>query len=150
MRPQLIDVEILVREIRQAGLTHPIIGYLTFVEAPRDIAVVEGIYDINPGWPKGAMPRFEEFATKYRAAHFALFPEPDEWTAFGYDAMNLAIAAIHRAAQTGAVTRESVAAAMEIFREQPFEGVTGAIQFDERGDRLDQPFYFKRMVNGQW
>jgi len=39
---------------------------------------------------------------------------------------------------------------METFRDQPYQGVTGVIQFDEFGDLLDQPVYFKRVVNGQW
>jgi ABC-type branched-subunit amino acid transport system substrate-binding protein len=68
------------------------------------------------------------------------------------------IAAIRLAAEpalsgaegTGEVTRESVATAMETFRDQPYQGVTGVIQFDEYGDLLDQPVYFKRVVNGQW
>lgn len=150
-RQQVLNSEWLVQQIRQAGLSLPIIGYVTSMSiGARSDAAHEGIYDINPGRPEGAMPGFDEFAAKYRAAHFTLFPEPDDWTAFSYDAMNIAITAVRRAAETGVVTRESVATAMETFREQPFQGVTGAIQFDEHGDRLDQPFYFKRMVNGQW
>jgi ABC-type branched-subunit amino acid transport system substrate-binding protein len=69
---------------------------------------------------------------------------------FGYDAMNLATAAIRLAAETGTVTRASVAAAMETFRRQPYQGLTGPIQFDEFGDLLDQPVYFQKVVNGQW
>jgi hypothetical protein len=29
-------------------------------------------------------------------------------------------------------------------------GVFGTIQFDDHGDLLDQPVYFKKVVNGQW
>ncbi|MFB0535422.1 MAG: hypothetical protein ACETWR_10610, partial [Anaerolineae bacterium] len=68
------------------------------------------------------------------------------------------IAAVRQAAEpalsgaegTGEVTRESVAAAMETLRHEPYEGVIGTIQFDEYGDLLDQPVYFKKVVNGQW
>jgi len=28
--------------------------------------------------------------------------------------------------------------------------VIGTIQFDEYGDLLDQPVYFKKVVNGRW
>jgi ABC-type branched-subunit amino acid transport system substrate-binding protein len=60
------------------------------------------------------------------------------------------LAAIRLAADAGEVTRESVAAAMEAFRTGPYQGVIGAIQFDEVGDLLDQPVYFQKVVNGQW
>jgi ABC-type branched-subunit amino acid transport system substrate-binding protein len=39
---------------------------------------------------------------------------------------------------------------METFRHEPYQGVIGAIQFDEVGDLLDQPVYFQKVVNGQW
>ena len=81
-------------------------------------------------------------------------PDPDDsqakWAPFGYDASSVIIAAIRLAAETGEVTPESVAAAMETFREEPYQGVTGVIQFDEYGDLLDQPVYFRKVVDGQW
>jgi len=60
------------------------------------------------------------------------------------------IAAVRQAAEGGEVTRQSVATAMETFRNEPYEGVTGIIQFDEYGDLLDQSVSFKKVVNGQW
>ena len=131
---------------------------------------MEGIYDAVPGWPHGAMPGYTGFAERYRQASFAILPDPDgslaQWAPFGYDAAGVIIAAIRLAAEpalspalsevegeskwTGEVTPESVAAAMETFRHEPYQGVIGTIQFDEYGDLLNQPVYFKKMVNGEW
>jgi ABC-type branched-subunit amino acid transport system substrate-binding protein len=100
------------------------------------------------------MPGYAAFAQRYREAGFAVMPDPDDfqakWAPFGYDAAGMIIAATRLAAETGAVTPESVATAMETFREQPYQGVTGVIQFDEFGDLLDQPVHFKKVINGQW
>jgi serine/threonine-protein kinase len=157
-RPQAwANSDLLVQQIRETGLTLPIISVFAFLGSPAGTAA-EGLYDLIPGRPKAAMPGYTDFAAKYRAANFALVPEPLPMAPFGYDAMNLAIAAIRLAAEpalsgaegTGTVTRESVAAAMETFRRQPYQGLTGAIQFDEYGDLLDQPVYFQKVVNGQW
>jgi ABC-type branched-subunit amino acid transport system substrate-binding protein len=114
----------------------------------------EGIYDAVTGLPRAAMPGYAGFAERYREADFAVMPEPDDfqakWAPFGYDAAGVIIAAIRIAAETGVVTRSGVAAAMETFRSEPYQGLTGTIQFDEFGDLLDQPVYFQKVVNGQW
>jgi serine/threonine-protein kinase len=157
-RPQAwVNAGLLVQQIRETGLTLPIISVFAFLGSPPG-AAAEGVYDLILGRPKAAMPGYADFAAKYRAANFALIPEPLPTAPFGYDAMNLAIAAIRLAAEpalsgaegTGTVTRASVAAAMETFRRQPYQGLTGPIQFDEFGDLLDQPVYFQKVVNGQW
>jgi ABC-type branched-subunit amino acid transport system substrate-binding protein len=144
-----VNSGVLVQQIRETALTLPIISVFAFLGSPAGEAS-EGIYDLIPGRPKAAMPGYADFAAKYRAANFTLSPEPLPMAPFGFDAMNLAIAAIRLAAETGAVTPEGVATAMETFRDQPYQGVTGTIQFDEVGDLLDQPVYFKKVVNGQW
>lgn len=149
-RPQAwVDSEVLVPQIREAGLTMPIISVFGKF-GPSPGADVEGVYDLIPGRPKEAMPGYADFVAKYRAANFTLAPEPVSMAPFGYDAMNLTIAAIWLAAETGSVTRESVAAAVQTFHDQSYQGVTGTIQFDEYGDLVDQPFYFQKAVEGKW
>jgi serine/threonine-protein kinase len=153
-----VNSGLLVQQIRETGLTLPIISVFAFLGGSPAGAASEGVYDLIPGRPKAAMPGYADFAAKYRAANSALFPEPLPMAPFGYDAMNLAIAAVRIAAEpalsgaegTGTVTRASVAATMETFRRQPYQGLTGTIQFDEFGDLLDQPVYFQKVVNGQW
>jgi branched-chain amino acid transport system substrate-binding protein len=147
-----------VQQVRETGVEAVIVGVETFTHWPPFVFVLgdaaEGIYDAVPGRPRGAMPGYVGFAERYRGASFAILPDPDDslakWVPFAYDATGVVIAAIRSAAETGEVTRESVAAAMETFRHEPYQGVIGTIQFDEFGDLLDQPVYFKKVVNGQW
>jgi ABC-type branched-subunit amino acid transport system substrate-binding protein/DNA-binding beta-propeller fold protein YncE len=143
------DSALLVQQIRETSLTLPIVSVFGLMGSSMSLAS-EGVYNLMPGRPKAAMPGYADLATKYRAANFALFPEPLPLAPYGYDAMNLAIAAIRIAAETGTVSRASVAAAMETFRREPYQGLTCTIQFDEYGDLLDQPVYFQKVVNGQW
>ena len=145
-------------QVQETGVEAVIAGVQSFSDWPIFLSVLadaaEGIYDAVTGRPRSAMPGYAGFAERYREAGFGIVPDPDDslakWAPFGYDAAGVIIAAVRQAAEGGEVTRESVAAAMENFRHQPYQGVIGTIQFDEYGDLLDQPVYFKKVVNGQW
>jgi ABC-type branched-subunit amino acid transport system substrate-binding protein/sugar lactone lactonase YvrE len=153
-----LNVAWAAQQVLETGVEPVIVGVESFTAHAPTLAglgdATEGIYDAVPGWPHGAMPGYTGFAERYRQASFAIMPDPDgflaQWAPFGYDATGVIIAAVRQAAETGEVTRDSVAAAMETFRHEPYQGVIGTIQFDEYGDLLDQPVYFKKMVNGQW
>jgi ABC-type branched-subunit amino acid transport system substrate-binding protein len=153
-----LDATRAVQQVQQTGLEAAIVGVEAFTGLPMFLVALggaaEGIYDALTGRPQAAMPGYAGFAERYREAGFAVMPDPDDyrakWAPFGYDAAGVIIAAVRQAAETGQVTRESVAAAMETFRHQPYQGAIGTIQFDEYGDLLDQPVYFKKVVNGQW
>lgn len=153
-----LSPERAVQQVQEASPNAIIVGVESFANAPVFLTFLgdqaEGIYDAATGRPQAAMPGYADFAERYRKAEFAVMPDPDDiqakWAPFGYDATGVIIAAVRKAAKGGEVTRESVAAAMETFRHEPYQGVTGVIQFDEFGDLLDQPIYFKRVVNGQW
>jgi ABC-type branched-subunit amino acid transport system substrate-binding protein/sugar lactone lactonase YvrE len=156
--PRKLSPERAVQQVQDASPDAIIIGVESFTDLPVFLAFLgdqaEGIYDAVTGRPRAAMPGYAIFAEHYREAGFDVMPNPDDfqakWAPFGYDAAGVIIAAIRLAAEAGEVTRESVAAAMETFRHQPYQGVTGTIQFDEYGDLLDQPVYFRKVVNGQW
>jgi ABC-type branched-subunit amino acid transport system substrate-binding protein len=153
-----LSAERAVQQAQEASPNAIIVGVESFTNEPVFLSFMgdraEGIYDAVTGRPRAAMAGYASFAERYREAEFAIMPDPDDfqakWAPFGYDAAGVIIAAIRLAAETGAVTREGVATAMETFREQPYQGVTGVIQFDEFGDLLDQPVYFKKVVNDQW
>jgi len=153
-----LDTTRAVQQVLETDIEAVIVGVEAFSAVPIFLVTLgesaEGIYDAMTGLPRAAIPGYPAFAERYRKAGFAVMPEPDDvqakWAPFSYDAANIIIAAIRLAAETGAVTHESVATVMETFLHQPYQGVTGAIQFDEFGDLLDQPVYFKRVVNGKW
>jgi ABC-type branched-subunit amino acid transport system substrate-binding protein/DNA-binding beta-propeller fold protein YncE len=156
--PRRLSPERAVQQVQEASPNAIIIGVESFSGLPVFLTFLgdraEGIYDAVTGLPRAAMPGYASFAERYREAGFAVMPGPDDspakWAPFGYDAAGVIIAAVRQAAETGQVTRESVAAAMETFRHEPYQGVIGTIQFDEVGDLLDQPVYFQKVVNGQW
>jgi ABC-type branched-subunit amino acid transport system substrate-binding protein len=155
-----------VQQVQETGVEAVMVGVESFSGWSPFLFVLgdaaEGVYDAVTGRPRAAMPGYADFAERYRGAGFGIMPDPDDflakWAPFGYDAAGVIIAAVRQAAEpalsgaegTGEVTRESVAAAMEAFRHEPYQGVIGPIQFDEYGDLLDQPVYFKKVVNGQW
>jgi branched-chain amino acid transport system substrate-binding protein len=155
-----------VQQVQETDVEAVIVGVESFSQFPPFLFVLgdaaEGVYDAVTGRPRAGMPGYAGFAERYREAGFPIIPDPDDflakWAPFGYDAAGVIIAAIRRAAEpalsgaegTGEVTRESVAAAMETFRDESYQGVISTIQFDEYGDLLDQPVYFKKVVNGQW
>jgi ABC-type branched-subunit amino acid transport system substrate-binding protein len=155
-----------VQQVQEASPNAVIVGVESFANAPVFLSLLgdqaEGIYDSATGRPRAAMSGYASFSERYRGASFDIMPDPDDfqakWAPFGYDAAGVIIAAVRLAAEpalsgaegSGEVTPQTVATAMETFRSRPYEGVTGAIQFDEYGDLLDQPIYFKRVVSGQW
>jgi ABC-type branched-subunit amino acid transport system substrate-binding protein len=161
-----LSPERAVQQVQEASPNAIIVGVESFTDLPVFLAFLgdqaEGMYDAVTGRPRAAMPGYAHFAERYREADFAVMPDPDDteakWAPFGYDAAGVILAAIRLAAEpalsgaegTGAVTPKSVATAMETFRHEPYQGVTGTIQFDEYGDLLDQPVYFQKVVNGQW
>lgn len=63
--------------------------------------------------------------------------EPGPQAALAYDAANLLLTALERAiVNDGQPTREGVLAAL---REETYQGLTGSIAFDEKGEQIDPP-----------
>ncbi|RME09503.1 MAG: branched-chain amino acid ABC transporter substrate-binding protein [Ardenticatenia bacterium] len=58
--------------------------------------------------------------------------EPSPWSTYAYQAMQVILDSIERAAASGEVTRASVLDAMRNTKD--FEGITGVFSFDENGD----------------
>jgi ABC-type branched-subunit amino acid transport system substrate-binding protein len=156
--PRSLNPERIAQQMLETGVEALFVGvecfttHGTFLAGLGDAA--EGFYDAVPGWPRTGAPGYASFAQRYRRAGFAIQPDPDglmgEFASYGYDAAGVIIAAVRQAAERGEVTRASVAAAMETIRHEPYPGVFGMIQFDDHGDLLGQPVYFRKVVNGQW
>jgi branched-chain amino acid transport system substrate-binding protein len=85
-------------------------------------------------------------AAEFRAAYAARYPEDSTYSPEAYDAVMLAAESIKAA---GSLDRPAV---LEAFASLlPYEGVTGTINFDETGERLDAPvsFYQVQMHDGE-
>ncbi len=92
-------------------------------------AIAEGTYATMVGGDMEKMPAAQGFIRAYRAR----FGDPGQWAAYGYDAANILIEAVR---QAGKKDREAVLKAMRAL--PPFQGITGAVVFDERGDNKNQ------------
>jgi branched-chain amino acid transport system substrate-binding protein len=69
---------------------------------------------------------------------------PGEYAPYAYDAVLLVIEAMRRS--NSVIPRDF----MTELRDISFEGVTGSIQFDSNGDRLDPPSTIFVIKDGVW
>jgi len=120
---QARSLDIQSRFMGGDGLATPIFIQLASPE------IAEGTYATMVGGDMKKVPSAAQFVKAYEAR----FGEVGQWAAYGYDAANILIAAIQKA---GGKDRVAVLKAM---REIPrFEGVTGEVVFDKKGDNKNQ------------
>jgi branched-chain amino acid transport system substrate-binding protein len=124
---------LLLRQARSLNITAPFMGGdglatpILIQLASAEIA--EGTYATMVGGDMKKVPSAQEFVKAYESK----FGELGQWSAFGYDSANILIEAIKKA---GLKDRESI---LKTMREIPhFQGVTGEVVFDEKGDNKHQ------------
>lgn len=100
----------------------------------------EGVFATMVGGDTQKMPGAEGFITAYEAQYGRV----GQWSAYGYDSANVALAAM---AQAKKKDRASVLSAMRAI--PGFAGITGAIVFDEKGDNKNQFIGIFKVVDGQ-
>ncbi len=124
---------LLIRQARSLGIASILMGgdglaTPIFIQLASP-EIVEGTYSTMVGGDMKKVPSAAEFVKAYEAR----FGQLGQWSAYGYDAANIAIQAIQKA---GTKDREAVLKAM---REIPqFSGVTGNVVFDAKGDNQNQ------------
>ncbi len=140
MNPDLIyfggiypEGALLLRQARSLDVKATLMGgdglaSLVFVElASAELA--EGAYATMVGGDMKKMPSASQFIQDYES-HYG---EVGQWSAYGYDAANIIIQAIQKAATKNRLK------VLEAIREIPsFQGVTGEVVFDEKGDNKNQ------------
>ncbi|MGB5081240.1 MAG: branched-chain amino acid ABC transporter substrate-binding protein [Burkholderiales bacterium] len=102
---------------------------------------VEGTIASFPGLPLDRMPRGKGFGEKYRAKwnQDVVLYAPQ-----GYDAFNVFVAAMKKADSTEPAKFLPALAAID------YNGITGPIRFDEKGDIKDGPITMFKAVGGKW
>ncbi len=135
---------LLLRQMRALDIKAPIMGgdgiaTLTFSElATANIA--EGTYATMVGGDMHQVPAAASFIRDYEAKYGPL----GQWSAYGYDSANVLIESIRKAADK---SRPSV---LKAIREIPkFQGVTGEIVFDAKGDNQNQFIGIFQFQNGK-
>jgi branched-chain amino acid transport system substrate-binding protein len=104
---------------------------------------VKGMYYTSVAGPVTVYPAAKQFADEYKK-NYGKNPEP--FSAQAYDATAILLKAIEAAAQGGQVpTRDAVTAAV---RNVKYTGLTGAIEFDSKGDPK-KALYFVLQVTSE-
>lgn len=142
----VVEAADCVQKLRQAGSRATFMGGSEmlsqhWLKAGREAS--EGAFYIASTPPLEEIPAWEDFASAYQA--LAGHP-PGPYAALAYDAANVLLAAIERAAESGRPTREAVAAAL---KETNWRGFTGPIAFDAEGNRLETPLYMYQIVESR-
>ena len=104
-------------------------------------AASEGVYASLPGVPLEQMPGGKEFSERYEAQ----FKQPIQlYAPYCYDAVNVMIAAMQKA--------DSVEPAkyLPALAQTDYEGVTGKITFDEKGDLNGGAITLYHIQQGKW
>ncbi len=103
--------------------------------------LAEGIYSTMLGVDPHALPSAQDFVSRYEAR----YGEIGSFSAYGYDSAAVIIEAIRRA---GKADREAVL--KEVRATRDFQGVLGAVNFDERGDAIGKSVGLFRVENGKF
>lgn len=91
--------------------------------------IAEGTYTTMVGGDMKKLPSAQEFVEAYEARYGTV----GQWSAYGFDAANILIRAIEKAEE------KERTAVLQAMREIPsFQGVTGEIVFDGKGDNQNQ------------
>jgi branched-chain amino acid transport system substrate-binding protein len=121
------EVALIGRQARELGMKHRLMGGDGWdSEKLYEIAkgALDGSYFSNHYAPEDPSPLIQEFVKKYKSAHGGAVP--DAMAVLGYDAANVAFAAIERAPDlSSAAIRDAIE------QTKDFHGVSGVITLDK-------------------
>ena len=132
------DGGLITKQAREMGLTLPIVGptglyspkYMEIAGKAAEGAVFLGAF-------------VQAFVKKYKEKYNM---EPDTFAALAYDQMHVVAKAMEKAAEKGAVTRESLKEAMAASN---YKGITGTVTFDPKGDWV-RPYLYVTVKDGKF
>jgi branched-chain amino acid transport system substrate-binding protein len=134
----------MMKQIQNLGLTAKYLagdGVQTaeFLKLAADAA--EGVYASSPGVPLDNMPQGPAFAEKYKAK---FNQEIQIYAPYAYDAMNAMLEAMKKAGSTDPAKYLPELANIQ------YQGVTGNIAFDEKGDIKGGGISLYQAKGGKW
>jgi len=133
------------KQLRDGGVSIPVIGG-EMLNTPEYILLggsgTEGDIATNLGLPIEEQPKGVEFLEKYRAAYNR---EPELYDTYSYDsAMIIGQAVLENSDD---ITRVTIGNAIRNIR---YDGVTGMVSFDEKGDNTQQIISAYIVTDGAW
>ncbi|ETR71194.1 MAG: peptide/nickel transport system substrate-binding protein [Candidatus Magnetoglobus multicellularis str. Araruama] len=133
----------LIKQIREMGVTEPIIGtdsldtnklWIIAGKAAQDTIVCTSF---DPNLPKSKTQQFiKTFQNKFAF-------EPDSYAAQGYDTIKLLAHAIHKGDSLQPIVINNVLRCIT-----QWEGVTGLYKFNKNGNITPSHLYYKKFTNG--
>ncbi len=133
----------MIRQMKQLGMKAKFLGG-DGVETPKFIELAgtdaEGALASNPGLPLDAMPGGSAFKTKFEAKYGKI----QNYAPYAYDAMHVLVAAMKRADSS------DPAKYLAELPKTDYEGVTGHIRFDDKGDLAGGAVTVYQVKDGMW
>ena len=133
----------MLKQMKQLGLNAKFLGG-DGAQTPQFISLAgadaEGALASNPGLPLNVMPGGQAFKTKFEAKYGKI----QNYSPYAYDAMYVLVEAMKRANST-----EPAKYLVELPRTD-FQGVTGHIRFDAKGDITGGAVTVYQVRNGAW
>jgi branched-chain amino acid transport system substrate-binding protein len=134
----------MMKQIKNLGITAPFLsgdGSQTgkFIELAGDAA--EGAYASSPGVPLDQMPGGKEFSARYKAKFNT---DIQLYAPYAYDATRVMLEAMKKAGSTDPAKYLPELAGIQ------FQGVTGNIAFDEKGDIKGGSITLYQVKEGKW
>lgn len=133
----------MIRQIKQLGIKAKFLGG-DGVETPKFLelagADAEGVLASNPGLPLAAMPGGSKFKAKFEAK----YGEIQNYAPYAYDAMYVLVDAMKRA------NSSDPAKYLAELPKTDYQGVTGRIRFDSKGDTTGGAVTLYQVKDGQW
>ncbi len=133
----------MIRQIKQLGIQAKFLGG-DGVETPKFLelagADAEGVIASNPGLPLEAMPGGSDFKARFEAR----FGKIQNYAPYAYDAMHVLIEAMKRADSSDPVKYQTE------LPKTDYQGVTGRIRFDAKGDITGGAVTLYQVKDGKW
>jgi len=134
----------MMKQLKNLGLTAKYLagdGVQTAEFLKLSAESAEGAYASSPGVPLDKMPQGPAFADKYKAK---FEQEIQLYAPYAYDATNVLLAAMKKANSTDPAKYLPELAAIQ------YEGVTGNVAFDEKGDIEGGSISLYQVKDGKW
>lgn len=139
------EAEEILRQARRRGLTMPVLGGDGLEGIQEAGAIAEGVYHSSAYFPSLATDANRRFVDAYRRK-YPDAGDPNQPAAATYDAVYLLRDVVARAGSSREAVRKTLAGVGSAT--PPFEGVTGTVAFDARGDVPNQNVYIGLVRNG--
>jgi branched-chain amino acid transport system substrate-binding protein len=133
----------MIRQMKQLGMTAKFLGG-DGAQTPKLIelagADAEGVLASNPGLPLDAMPGGSAFKAKFEAKYGTI----QNYAPYAYDAMHVLVEAMKRAGSS------DPAKYLSELSKTDYQGVTGHIRFDAKGDLTGGAVTLYQVKDGKW